>query len=547
MLTKPTTLSVTIAALVFTALAVVANPVTARACSCASVDPIDAIGLADVVFTGTAVANEGTEGEPLWRFVVDGSVKGEVEPIEMVVGEDWGGGCGTDFSRYFDPIVVYAQRTGERLRALGCMPTPTAVDLASRLASNESPSGTGPPDAVLSGIVGPSDVMVLDAQGRALSAGQVGTGGGMVAHCPGTTLAAVVSSARPPTVTLVDLPTLTAVGERPIRSGWVSPAGDRVACLDGGRRVVSSAGYGPDGREVRVATSNATATGVADVVRSFADASRAVIHPIGTVFVLPWAVGDPLLVLSSENLETVDGGGVALPEGASVLDGDVSPDGSQLAMLVTLSGRPVEYDTGATHVVTVDLSEGVPVADGTSTVTLSTSGTSVESPEGAAKWIRWVDERSWAIEYETVSSKRIALVSTGGGQILPPIDVGWGWGLSPVGNGVLRTTDGGLEVVGADGTVTPGDPAPVEPPVDRNLSVATLVDAPPFSPETGAGTANLAITPVSAAQSAVEPGLGRPGAAPSGSGGSFPWPAVASIAAVALVGAGVALGWSHRR
>ena len=124
---------------------------TARACSCAAVDPVDAVAMADVVFTGTMVSNEGSDNEPVWRFEVNGVVKGTVSSVELVTGEDWAGGCGTDFSRFNDSVVVYAARNGDRLQTMGCMPSPTADAFAAHLGAVSKPTGTGPPAAVMVG------------------------------------------------------------------------------------------------------------------------------------------------------------------------------------------------------------------------------------------------------------------------------------------------------------------------------------------------------------------------------------------------------------
>ena len=121
---------------------------TARACSCAAVE---AVAMADVVFTGTMVSNEGSDNEPVWRFEVNGVVKGTVSSVELVTGEDWAGGCGTDFSRFNDSVVVYAARNGDRLQTMGCMPSPTADAFAAHLAAVSKPTGTGPPAAVMVG------------------------------------------------------------------------------------------------------------------------------------------------------------------------------------------------------------------------------------------------------------------------------------------------------------------------------------------------------------------------------------------------------------
>lgn len=476
---------------------------TARACSCASIDPVDAVGMADVVFTGSAVSTDGSENEPSWTFEVDGVVKGDVSPVEVVAGEDWAVGCGTDFGRFNQPVVVYASSSGDRLRAIGCMPTPTAEEFAAQLAAVIEPTGTGPPSAVMVGTYGLSDLAVLDSTGRTIARTQLGLDGGAVAHCRGTLRVAVVSTSSSAQISIVDLETLSVLDQRPLRSGFVSVTGDRLECFDGGASVVAATGYGPDEGSVVVAVSSAVDGTPDDVRRTFEGISRAVIHPAGSVLLLPAAVGDPIRALSAKDLEST-GAEVLLPDGASTLDGDVSPDGSRLAVLATLSGRPVEWDTGATHVITFDLVDAIPVAESVAVVPLTEPGDDIESRNGAAKWIRWVDADTWIIESETTSTKTVQFVSNDGAQTLPPTDVGWGWGLVPLDSSILRARNGGLEIIARDGTAIDGDPAPSNGDVDRTLALDQLVDAPTFEVPTTRVEAHT-ITPVAPAKMA-EPG-----------------------------------------
>ncbi|MEL6893040.1 MAG: hypothetical protein AAFP84_15720, partial [Actinomycetota bacterium] len=225
--------------------------------------------------------------------------------------------------------------------------------------------------------------------------------------------------------------------------------------------------------------------------------SRAVLDPAGTVLLLPSVVDDPIGGLSADDLEAV-GVEVSLPDGASTLDGDLSPDGSRLAVLATLSGEPVQFDTGATHVLVLDVVHGVPSGDDIDVVPLPDPGANIEAPGGATKWIRWVDADTWYVESETVSTKRAQLLRTDGTVILESIDVGWGWGAVPLDAGVLRVRNGGLEIVGLDGVAVDGDPAPPAEYTDRILALDGLVDAPTIDLPAPA-TEVLEITPVAAA------------------------------------------------
>ena len=464
---------------------------TAHACSCVSIDVIDAVSMADVVFTGLAGEPTGTAELPVWHFTVDGVVKGDVEAAETVIGQNWAIGCGTDFSRFTVPIVVYARRTDDGLADMGCMPTPTAEEFAARIASELPPSGEGPPAAVLSGVIGLADLALLDSHGRTIRQGSVGAG--LVTHCAGTTLVAIVPYEPQGIVNLVDLRTLELVERRPIDSGWVSIASDRIACLNEGRQVVAVTGFGPNEGSVRIATSNADGIGNdhADV-----GASTAVVHPAGTVILLPRVVGEPLTTLSSADLEPVAAGQIDLPDGASLIDGDVSPDGARLVMLATLSGSPVQHDTGATHILVADLLDGVPVADSLTTIELAPPGVNTADGHGAAKWIRWIDDATWVIERETLNTKYMEMVSTTGTLLFEPIDLGWGWGLAPLEDGLLRTRNGGVEVLGSTGSVTPGDPAPRPDYVTRIISVAALVNPPAFPTDAVDPIPALTITPI---------------------------------------------------
>ncbi len=482
--------------LLLIATALMANPPTAQACSCASADPIDVVGSADVVFTGTVVEQIGSEREPVWEFAVDGVVKGEVSPVETVIGEDWGGGCGTNFGRFSGSIVVFASYDGSDLQAMGCVPTPSADEFEREISQVLPTTGEGPPAAVLSGVVGSSDIAVLDNRGRTIARGATGFGG-VVAHCPGTTLAAVVASAsRPVTVAIVDLTTFSVLDERPIGIDYVSFARDRVACLDGGNRVVAATGYGPNNGSVRIATSNSPEAGFEDVSKSFSNVSRAVLHPDGAVSLLPSTAGGPLRTVSSDDLQLIENGEVALPDGTSVLDGQLSTNGT-LALLATLSGTNLKYDTGATHIVLLDVVDGGPVAESAQVLALDNPGANVSTGNGAARWIHWVDQTSMVVEYETESTKKMEFVSLDGKQITAPTDVGWGWGSAAVQSGVLRARNGGIELVRPDALVTPGDPAPVtDGYVDRSLSLASLYDAGDFTIDVASPANQLTIVPV---------------------------------------------------
>ncbi len=502
---------------------------TAHACSCASVDAIDAVAMADIAFTGVATANNGDEFNPVWQFAIDGVIKGEVSSAETVIGENWGSGCGNNFAQYREAIVVYAAETSDGLQALGCMPAPTAAEFTSLLEAVGPPSGTGPPAALMSGTFQGTDFAVLDDQGRTVARTSLGTSGGAVAHCAGTSLAAVVTSFPNDRVLIVDLTTLEVIDERPTSIGFVSIVGDRVACLDGGSTIVTAIGNGPDTGQLQVAASSASG-GEAGAL--FDEFSRAVLHPAGTVLLLPRAADTPIRVVRAADLSVIEDVHLTMPAGASTLDGDVSPDGSQLAALATLSGRDVSWNTGGTHVILIDVADGQPTGAEPTVIEIADAGANIEAAAGAAKWIRWVDNSSFVIESETVSDKRIRIMQTDGTVLVDNIVVPWGWGLAPIPSGVLRTTNGGIQVVASDGTTADGDPAPDKNYIDRSLWLAPLVNAPDFVP-VGDDAAQLEIRPVAAGTSIDRPGASDATGAPSSDRGwVVPLVAVVAVAAI---------------
>jgi hypothetical protein len=470
-----------------------ANVGMVRACSCASIDPVDLVNQSDVVFTGSVISNEGSDNEPVWVFRVVGTVKGMVGPIVTVVGEDWASGCGRDFRGLAEPIVVYAGVSDNRLRAKSCAPMPTAAEFAKLIEPSNQPSGRGPPAAVMVGTHGLFDLAVLDGSGRTITSTNLGLNALAVAHCSGTPRVAVVSAEGTLSVAIVDLATFTVLDRRPLQTGFVSVTGDRLECLLGGERVLLTTGFGPNDGAVTVEVS-ATPAGAGGDVRSFEQVSRAVIHPSGKVLLLPSLADRPIRVLAGVDLAE-ETSMRALPDGASAIDGDVSPDGSKLAVLTTMSGEEVEWNTGGTHVVTLDLVDGSPVAGSAIVTPLSERTSTLDGPDGAARWIRWLDDQTLIIESETMSSKLVEFIGVDGTQVLPATDVSWGWGLVPIDAGMLRTRNGGLEVIDRRGVATMGDPAPVREYVDRLLALDHLVDLPAFElpPPTAAA---LKITPV---------------------------------------------------
>lgn len=489
------------------AFTVLGEHTVVRACSCAMSDPVDMVSNADVVFSGTAVENLGDDMAPRWRFSVDGVVKGEVASEEVVDGEDWAVGCGTDFSRFSVPIVVYASDRSGQLAAIGCSPTPTAEAFATTLTELENavaPSGAGIPAAVAVGRVHDTNVRVFDALGAVLAAGVVDIEPGAVAHCPGTDRIAVWTQGRPVesdedpdgpmvigssnNVSIVELSTMSVVQTRPLLSEWVSFL-DSMVCVDGGERVVVGRGQGPNSGSVTVASSNGDPS--LDSSQDLTGVNRAVIHPSGSVVLVPSIAGGDLVTLSGARLNQRSD--VPLPLQMTGVNGGFSADGTRFAMLVTLTGDDAEYDTGATHVQTFDIVDGVATADGSAPVPLDPAPFAGQR----AQWIAWVDADTWAIESETDSTKILSWYATTGRR-LSAHDVGWGHDLVVFGDRIMRTRAGGIELIAADGASTALDPEPVDEYVDRLLDVTAAVNAPLITVESVAGT-DLSIRPVSAA------------------------------------------------
>ncbi len=478
--------------LLATVATLVATVGTAHACSCADVDPVGAVSSSDIVFTGTAIESETGEWETRWVFDVVGVIKGAPPAQLDVIGEDWGAGCGTDFGRFDEPVVVYVTRQEDgALWARGCMPSPTAdafMDLVE--AGSAETVGSGPVEAIAVGTMGANDIALLDANGDAITMTALGIPHGIVDHCDGTTLAAITSS-EDAVVHLVDLETLTIVRTEALPSDlWFSPFGDRILCRDGGDEFVMAGGYGPNVGGVDVVSVRAEDR----TAERFSSVSRAVPHASGSVLLLPSNAGGSILAVDSTDLST-ERGRLAMPEEVAVLDGAVSTADDRLALLATVDGTNLEWDTGATHLILVSLDDGVPVALLGEPVPLKSPGARIESPEGAAKDVRWVDDHSLAVVIETMSEIRVTIIDEDGAVALPPTSTGWGSTPTSTSQGVLLARNGGVRLLNLDGTLVDGTPPPADERFGGELAIESIDDAPPFDPS-AAPTEPLIIIPI---------------------------------------------------
>lgn len=450
---------------------VVDRPV-AQACSCAPVDPIDAVAAASVVFAGSPGENVGDDGRAAWEFDVDGVIKGDVASTELVTGDDWLGGCGRNFSAFADErIVVYADGRSGSLHARGCAPMPTADNFESLLrASLDYVAAAGSPVAVVGGRIGAANLHIVNADGGVVARADLDIEVGAVAHCSGTTNL-VVQSRTGQRSAIVDLVTLTAT-EVEDQSGFgkfASFGDDQFTCV-GDAQILAVSGAGDNGGTTAVRTLD-TRTG-AGVNRFVNDVGRAIPHRSGTVIVLPWEVGADLSVLAGDDLVPVAAADLDLGNTVSTVNGAVSSDWAELAILATVDGSRVEYDTGATHLITVALAEGLPV---------SGSVRRIELPVGAAgiaRAVGYVDDATLVVERESGDGKSYDFINSNG-EFLADQDLDWGSGLSAIDGEILRASNGGIQFVGRSGSRAASSLPPAQESYSfRSLRVAVLDDVP---------------------------------------------------------------------
>ncbi len=454
------------------------RPGTAAACSCAILDPIDAIETSDLVFTGSKVGTADAGGGAGWRIEVDGVVKGDVDPVVDVL--DRGAReCGSSLDDVSSPLVVFANERDDDVVAFGCMPQLPVSAFVALSTEFSDPSGVGPPAALAVGRRGFADVRVLDARGRLLGAADVDGDPYAAAHCPGTPLAAMASldAEFGSGLSLVDIETMEVVArlddEIPGMYELGVGRGD-IACIDGGERVVIAAdpSGGAGDRLVRMQSIDMTST--PPVVTDAVDGrGRGVVHPSGTVFLLP-TTGDGRLRTAAPGSGTAaDPGFVELGDGVSVKSGAVAPDGDRLALLVTLEGRDVDpYAIVSSHVMVLDVMDGVPVAGTERLIELPVERDATDF--GQPEEITWLDDETWVVERRTGVGHWIDVMETDG-SLVSSSAVDRGWGLLALDGSILRSPQAGLELVGRDGSTTDlvPAPAPVAPSLPFFLTSVT--------------------------------------------------------------------------
>lgn len=477
---------------------------TAFACSCLFPGTAEAIAESDAVFTGSLVSQAGSIEEPLWTFAVDGVVHGDVGPtVEVRGGAIDGAGCGPNFAGLDGPITIFADATDDGLQTSGCRPSPPATQFESELAALSvpaiDPAGVGPPAAVMAGVQGPYDLSLLDAQGRAVARAHVGAYGRSVAHCPGTPRVALSPRHNLHTVVIVDLTTMETLDERPSDGPAVSTFLDRMACLDGGDRVITAVADYNGGDVVDVTVSNSVGSGRGDVTRRFDGTTRAVIADTGIVFLIPTAPAGSIRTVAVDDL-TPAAEDVALPEGTAAVDADISPDGQTLAVLTTTG-------TGSTmvvNVITFDLTGGV-IDPASAPVTQSIPrGTGTIPSRAQPTALRWTNSDSWLVEFGTLEESYVAndrylvVVSTDGTESAPPTAAGKSRGLVSIDGGVLSARLNGAELIGSDGNATALYPPPNETGTIDFLTFFdfdSLTDVPAFEPPSPAN-APVTVGPV---------------------------------------------------
>lgn len=390
-----------------------------RACSCGPVDPLSLVDDAEIVFTGSAIDTRDPETQfRTLTFEVDTVVKGEVpESFEIAAGATEG--CGPDYAGAGQRHVVYMTRWQGRLGLTACAPLVSAAAFERLVGATRSAEGDSPIAAVGSGRLGLEDLVALDADGRPLGYVSIGASG-RVAHCAGTTSAVIVDLETDGGVHLVDL------GQFVISDSWKlseSPTWPvEVHCMQGARTIVVTGGSGHEAAPTSIASIDVESGEVVEIER--ARIAHTVVDPDGALFLLPIDPGDPIEVLDVGDLTTV--AEVRVPPDISVVHGTLSPDGSQLALLVTIDGATAEYDTGGTDVLVLDVVDGEPVGEPVEIVHVSDStGTRWPEPDGppssepdpdapgALRRIDWLGDGTWVIDEFAPAAHRVHVINDG--------------------------------------------------------------------------------------------------------------------------------------
>ncbi|MER7133519.1 hypothetical protein [Streptosporangium saharense] len=132
--------------LLLVAAAIVAIPGTACACSCAPLKPVEQVGNASVVFTGTVLASRPAKDSPVptapvvYTFRTDQVYKGQPQAEYHVTTNASSAACGYNFERGARYLVFASSRES------GMIPTEPGLPLHTALCDGDARvrPGTGP-------------------------------------------------------------------------------------------------------------------------------------------------------------------------------------------------------------------------------------------------------------------------------------------------------------------------------------------------------------------------------------------------------------------
>lgn len=456
-------------ALVLTLLTPVVSAPPASACSCAPLEPRDALLRADGAVIGrvTDIRDGGPErfGSPsrVTTIAVEEEIKGDLgDEIEVLGGVD-GGSCGLEVGEGARVALILSIDDGHWSSSLCATSTPRALRTAAMPLP--APDGHGPIRFVVGGDFGEARLVALDAEGRTLAYGWGQGDTYDVAVCPGgERIVEGFAQGDLGAVAVRDTATLEVVRRVPLLRARF-PSVYHVACLD------------PEGRSI------VAIEGGANEIRVFAvDGAEAdeVFTSPGSGWLASISGGVPYVEPRGEELLAVN---VATGETTPVLEG------------VRLPGEPVVSPDGryvAAH--RIGHEGGVSSLEVWSTAPVDRVVTIRLERRFRHGRLRWTDDDT--IVFDSIAGQALVL------DLSPPMLVGkvhgW-WATDPtvVDGALVGATDGGGEGAllrsGLAGLV--GDP-PEELPIVAGqvyalAAVPGAIDAepgaPPAAPDLGQG------------------------------------------------------------
>ena len=455
--TRPRHLALTAVVIAVLTIVSVGGGQQVAACSCASIGMAEAIAGADVAFIGTTstrIAADDLAERYEWEFTVDEVITGDVPAEVTVIGSDWRGGCGQDYGRTGEPVLVLAVRRGDELVDPGSAPQLDGDSLTQALAPLPAPDGAGPVGALAVLSYRWADVAALDHRGRVLSWGNLPGTPTVLGGCPGPAPTAVASLAHDDGTTelaLIDLDTMTVA-----ETLATDPHGfaTDIACIAVGgqprpRVVVAGGGLEWDG-QVDLRSISAGDDGWHRSV----DAADVSFGPDGSPLTVPTEAGSRIVRWSAQNGEPTAELHLLPAEAAVAVT--MSATGDRLAVLVTEDGRNATVNAVATAIVVVSITDdGLTRED---VIALPTGG--VGRPAGL--W--FLDDDTLAIARATDSSTRLDVVAADG-TLISRTDIGWTIrGTAVVLDGELvRADEIGLHAIDRMGTVKELIPPRVTP------------------------------------------------------------------------------------